>query len=539
MFALRVRSRLRSLMRGYSWSERNDGFRAVRELKNTLASVRVLGNNDGVNWFFGASAASAELVVRQFVFDRYGGGVLNRALYRSWGDHKPIALAMPATWQAHVAVSGWCVNRFASTIAWQYIVITRLVHGSVFALRLIARLWRGDEASTSKSCPTSHVVFESLSARNLPAGKAGQRSFDICSFYAQWSGRDKSIRAICHNIPETQERLAGDLPVLYRAPVHELAVGWTNAARLAVWSIGAFAFSAIQCLFGRWEYALLLAEAVKARSVRLCDPDLLAQEYLFHSSGTIYRPMWTYEAQRRGAGVSLYFYSTYDQPKLARGYESQHFEWGPANWPRYIVWDAYQESILKRDLGDDIQVAYSGAVYFSDSPQPVLPLPHRSIAVFDIQPHRPAAHFGMSTLADCLAAHHDFYHRFLEDIAAAIQACGANMVLKSKRDIEGRGNKRYKRIVDTLAQRKDVKVIPSDVSAMRLVSGCRAGISVPFTSTAIYLRDMGVPCIYYDPYGWMQLDDSGARGISIIQGKSDLIKWLERMFDADADLIEQ
>ncbi len=525
-------------MRGYAWSGRNDGFRAVRQLKNTLVSARVLDKNDCASWFFGASAASAELVVRQFVFDRYGGGSLSRVLYRSRGDHKPIAAALPAAWLTHMALRGWRVNRFASTIAWQYVVLTRLAHGPLVAVRLITKLWRGDEAGTNKTWPSPHVVFESLSARNLPAGKAGQPSFDICSFYAQWSGRDHGIRAICHNVPETQERQAGDLPVLYQAPVYELAVGRVNAAHLAMWSIGAFAFSAIQCVFGRWEYALLLAEAVKARSVRLCDPNLLAKEYLFHSSGTIYRPMWTYEAQRCGAGVSLYFYSTYDQPKLADGYESQHFEWGPANWPRYIVWDAYQESILKRDLGDDIQVAYSGAVYFSDSPQPLLPLPPRSVAVFDIQPHRPAAHFGMSTLADCLAAYRDFYHRFLEDIAAAIQMCDANMVLKSKRDIKGRGNKSYKHIVDTLAQRKDVTVIASDVSAMRLVSGCNAGISVPFTSTAIYLRDMGVPCIYYDPYGWIQSDDDGARGIPIIQGKADLLKWLERIFEADAGLIE-
>lgn len=533
IFTAQARSRLRSRIRGYAWSERNEGFVVVRELKNSLTNVRVLDVDTGEPWFFGASAASVELLVRQFIYERYGGVSLNRALYQSWGDRKPISLAMPSVWQDRLDARGWKVNRIASMLRWQCVVLTRMCHGLLVATRLVVLLWRTVVDRSVDSSTRPHVVFESLTPANLPLVQAKQDGFDICSFYARWSGRDRSVRAICHNVPDERVRYAGDLPVFYRPPVYQLAAGRLNALRLAAWTITALLFSVLKCLCGRWEYALLLAEAVKARSVLLCNPECLAKEYLFHSSGTIYRPMWTYEAERHGADISLYFYSAYDQPKLTRGYEPQRFEWGPANWPRYIVWDAYQESVLKRDLGPDIQIAYSGAVYFSDSDQPLPSLLPRSVAVFDIQPHRLSAHFGISTLADCMAAHHDFCHRFLEDVAEVVLACGAHMALKGKRDIGVRGNKRYKRMVDALSRQEGVQVLAPDISAMRLIPACSAGISVPFTSTAIYLRDMGVPSIYYDPYGWMQRDDAGARGMPIVQGKADLRKWLEQVLNAD------
>jgi polysaccharide biosynthesis PFTS motif protein len=440
---------------------------------------------------------------------------------------------MPSIWRDHLDAQGWQVNRVASLISWQCLVLTRLAHGILVSLKMIGNVWRGAEAKKNLANLSAHVVFESLTIGNLPTLQRNQQSFDICSFYAQWSGRDKDILSICHNVPNAGKRYAGNLPVVYRPPVYQLAAGKMNAIRLALWSFCASIYATIMLLCGRWEYAMLLAEAVKSRSVRLCDRVQLAKEYLFHFSGTVYRPMWTYEAQRHGASISLYFYSNYDQPKLEQGYENQCFEWGPANWPRYIVFDEQQESILRLDLGSDIKIVHSGAIYFSDSAQPLPYIPPNSVAVFNIQPHRPTSHFGISTLADCLAEHKDFYHRFLEDVTEVIKSCSGHMVLKGKRNIYNNGDKKYARIVDAISRQGHVQILDPDISAIRLILECSAGISVPFTSTGIYLRDLGIPCAYYDPYGWIQKDDKAARGIPIVQGKSDLHQWLAQILRVD------
>lgn len=517
---------LRRLLRGHSWCKRNDGFAAIRKIRNELVDVVVESEPRYAAFFFGASAPSAELVVRQFVYDRYGVTGLNKALFMYRGSREPIRATLPPAWRKYLTSCGWPVNEFASTIRWQLAVVARLCHGVAYWGRLCIKLAMA--RAPESVLPQPFGYFPGLSPANLPS-RAGGVTYDICTFYAQFPDRRQDVRSIRHDVKGVTGQNAGTLPVGYLPPPYELAGGFAASLRLTGWGVWASLLAVSQMLMGRSSLALMLAEAAKTKAVSLCHPEQLAVEYWFHASGAIYRPMWTYEVERLGANVCLYFYSTYDQPKLESGYEPQRFEWGPANWPRYIVWDEWQASILKRDLSNAIQVMHSGPVYFSDSGRELSTIPKRAVAVFDIHPYRAAVHYGISTLSECLSKHPDYHHRFLIDVAEAISACGANMVLKGKRDMGNAADKRYKRIIDALQAEEKVLIVPSDVSAMRVIAGCCAGISVPFTSTAIYLRELGLPSAYYDPLGWMQLDDGGAHGIPILQGKAELLAWLEKV----------
>jgi polysaccharide biosynthesis PFTS motif protein len=534
-FARRKVAYLRRLLRGHSWCKRNNGFAAIRKLRNDLVDVVVDSQPAHADFFFGASAPSAELVVRQFVYDRYGVSKLNRALFAHCGSREPIKAAMPTAWREYLVSNGWPVDSFASTVAWQITVLGRLGHGVTYLARLCLKLLVS--RSRKEDLRRPYVYFPGLSPANLPSKASDGRSYDICTFYAHWHDRRRDIESIKHDVKGADTRCVDALPVDYLPLAYELAGGLQRSIHLACWGLAASFLAAFQLLRGRSSLALMLAEAVKAKATRLCPADRFAAEYLFHASGAIYRPMWTYEVEQQGAGVSLYFYSTYDQPKLASGYEAQRFEWGPANWPRYIVWDEWQETILKRDLGNGIQVARCGPVFFSDG-RAMPKLYERSVAVFDIHPHRPSAHYGISTLSECLAEYSDYHHILLKDIAEVISACGGNMVLKGKRDIGSGADKRYKRIVNRLGESGLAQILPADVAAMRVISACCAGISVPFTSTALYLRQLGLPSVYYDPLGWMQVDDKAARGIPIIQGKADLRRWLEQALSAGVEVAD-
>ena len=106
-------------MRGNARSRRSGGFEAIRKLKNGLIDVRVIPAARMTKWFFGACTTDAELVVRQFVFDRYGGSRLTYAIFEYLGCRIPIKMAMPASWRNYLASNDWPVNRFFSAIAWQ------------------------------------------------------------------------------------------------------------------------------------------------------------------------------------------------------------------------------------------------------------------------------------------------------------------------------------------------------------------------------------------------------------------------------------
>ena len=87
---------------------------------------------------------------------------------------------------------------------------------------------------------------------------------------------------------------------------------------------------------GRWWHALMLDDAATAALVCIQPAANLAQEYLFTQSRTCDRPLYTQEAEQRGAKVTFYFYSTNSEP-LAQpsGRQKQLYMWQAMNWPRY------------------------------------------------------------------------------------------------------------------------------------------------------------------------------------------------------------
>ena len=178
-------AKLRRTIRGYRSCEREGGFSRVRGLKNSLVDLRLTDAIGQSNFFFSKSVRDSEVVLRQFVLDRYGGGSLNRSLYESLGAVHPTIFAIPKKWRLQLATDGWRVKYFMSALIWQFEVLARLCHGWLYSWRLFLNLWRTKAVAM---VPRPHVVFEMLTSVNLPPPNTNDRHYDICSFYANWQG---------------------------------------------------------------------------------------------------------------------------------------------------------------------------------------------------------------------------------------------------------------------------------------------------------------------------------------------------------------
>ena len=99
------------------------------------------------------------------------------------------------------------------------------------------------------------------------------------------------------------------------------------------------------------------------------------------------------------------------------------------------------------------------------------------------------------------------------------------MIIKPKRELGVRGEKKSKKLFGTYLSTGRVMRVDPGVSALRIIKKCSAGISFPFTSTALYVKALGLPSIYYDPIGWIQPDDEAAHGIEIVTGLKRLREW--------------
>ena len=302
--------------------------------------------------------------------------------------------------------------------------------------------------------------------------------------------------------------------------------GFGSMARFIAWGIGAILIATWDFLRGRWWHALLLNQAALAAQVRMQNPEKLAKDYLFHNSGWIYRPLWTYEAERRGARITFYFYSTNCEAfKRAEGYPPLPYGWQAMNWPHYLVWDKYQADFVRRAVGDKASISVVGQIWFSRSTMEISAFDRNGVAVFDVTPHR-------SSRYQTLGLDFEFYVpetciSFLNDIQQVTEDAGYKMLWKRKRNIGSIAHPQYRFFAECLSESENVIIVDPDISANRVIEASTLVISMPFTSTALIARELGKPSCYYDSTGLVQKDDRAAHGIEIISGPEELKRWLK------------
>ncbi len=515
-------------MRGYRLLKAANEVGRIGAAKEALTSTRLgLGKCGASELIFGAGVGEAELIARQYLLSRLGTLEFNKALLHAVAKaNSQVVYPMPPEWRLVLRSHGFAVAERRSAILWNGYMVLLLVYALVrLAWQLVSSV---REAIRPRYRGLGrYAYFDLLTVGTLPQPGADGRSHDVISWYAHSSIRVADIDTICHGVRDTVGRevlgipvvpLPGSLPPLPRL---------SATVRLIGWGFSATALAVLDLLRGRWWHAMLLAEGVSAATVRLQESSRLARDYLFHNSGWIYRPLWTYEAAKRGSRIAFYFYSTNCEPfKRPQGYPTIPYGWQAMSWPDYVVWDEYQADFVRRAVGNGPTVHVVGPIWFQTSSDEVRGLPPRTVAVFDVQPMR-------DTFYRTLGIAFDYYtsttaERFLTDIYETLQAHGGTLALKRKRNIGRRAHPRYRRLMNDFDERSNFRSIDPDVSPIRLIENSVAVISMPFTSTAILGRELGKPSCYYDPTGLLQRDDRAAHGIPIIQGPLALAEWIRQ-----------
>lgn len=472
----------------------------------------------------GCGAALGEIIVRQYLLVRVGGISLNCALLLALGkDDGCVVFPLPKEWRAVLVQHGFEVAHFRCSALWLAYVCTLLLYGTVQIGRIaLAGMTAGKK---DDSLQGRYACFLDLGPGNLPQEIAGSQSHDVISWYLQWPGRKANLGAVHHSVANSSPAAVGNIAVLPQRWALPVLTQWRSVTNYAVWGLSACIIAALDCLRGRWWHALLLNQAALAAQVRNLPVDALAREYLFHNSGWIYRPLWTYEAERLGSEITFYFYSTNCEPfKNEGGYPPISFGYKAMNWPRYLVWDEYQADFVRRVVGEQANTSVVGPIWFQSSAAEMPGLDKLGVAVFDITPHRGSRYctLGMDS---------EFYtpevaNPFLLHVNNAIRSLDTLMLWKRKRNIGSIAHPHYRRLADQLAKNSHVVLVEPEISANRVIEASFAVISMPFTSTALIAREMGKPTAYYDPTGLLQLDDRAGHGIAVLSGEEQLRNWL-------------
>jgi len=515
-------------MRGYRFLKDSKSLSRIEDIKRAL-TTQPLDINQKVSsrYIFGENIAQAEIACRQYLLTRVGGLNLNRALLYAFGKPgSPVAYYLPPEWRKIIRNHGIKIASFRTSLLWQAFVGMMLLYD---VLKIAKIILNGIKAAFKQSRQRlgNYVYFDGLGPGNLPQPCRDGRSHDIITWYMQWTDRVVNLETICHGIAGADHKAVNDTPVVpVLAPLPPLA-GFHMLLRFIVWAIGVTLIATWDFLRGRWWHALLLHEAALAAQVRTQNSERLAKEYLFHVSGWIYRPLWTYEAERRGARITFYFYSTNCEGfKRTEGYPAPYYGYQAMTWPHYLVWDEYQADFVRRAVGATANISVVGPICFHCSAEEMPAFGNRGVAVFDVTPHRESRYrtlvpdFEYFVPETCIP--------FLADIQKVANDAGYMMMWKRKRKIGSIAHPRYRFFAKRLSKAENVITVDPDISPNRVIEASTAVISMPFTSTALIARELDKPSCYYDPTGLVQKDDRAAHGIEIIRGPKELAGWLKK-----------
>lgn len=526
-----LKKRTRVIMRGYRYLRRSGRIGDIAFVKNNLTN-HSLGIKDKYfsDLIYGSSGIiCAEVVTRQYLLHRLAGLGLNRAILYGLGKKQAyIRYPLPRVWQEILKSNGFKISTIFCDILLGYQILLHWGYGFLKIIS-ISFSWPSTSQLLDKAKDVNtYVYFESLGSGSLP--KVDGKTKDIISWYLQWPGARNDIKSVRHNVNTAGSDLSlGDVKVSFqRTAVPDLSNLKTRFKYLR-WGASASLFSFLDMLRGRWWHALLLNQAAVMKQVYFTKSDKLAKEYLFHNSGWIYKPLWTYEAENRGSIITFYFYSTNCQNfKRDIKEASITYGWEAMNWPRYLVWDEGQANFVRNvALKKDAEIIVCGPIWFEgdryDYPSPL----NKAIAVFDVTPRRYSQYCTLGLDMEYYTP--DLVNLFCSDISDVIKSNNLFMLWKKKREVGSLAHPRYRYQSTKLSKEGHVVLVAPESAAFDVIESSIATISIPFTSTALIARSLGKPSIYYDSSGLLDRDDEAAHGIPILQSKEELAIWLSRL----------
>lgn len=510
--------KVRKIMRGYKLLKNRGELELIGSIKRDLTENILKIENNFSKTIIGEGFSSGELIVRQYLLMRLCGLSLNCALLLSLIDGKSsLVYPIPAQWRVIVEKYNIKVANVRSEILWKIFIFIHLIYG---VYKIIENLIIKNNDKNSNI----YSYFHNLELGNTPTIINNIQSHDVISWYIKKYTADKNITEIIHNVNTSKTIIISGVKVKSQNQILP-AISISNKFSYLLWGIKAIVISVIDYSCGYWCNVLLLNQAPLAKRAQLAKDKTLAIEYMFHNTGFLYRPLWTYEVEKKGSNVNMYFYSTNCEFfKNQNKYLPIPYGWKAMNWNRYIVWDEYQADFVRRAVGVVPSVDVVGPIWFVSNAEQLEVSIDTQVGVFDVAPYRNSRYFQLVDEIDYYIPSNAI--KFLDNISEVVRNNGLNMLWKSKKgNIKKYTHPKYLKYTKELLNEKHVKLINSEISISRIVEACAVVISMPYTSTALIAKGMGIPSIYYDPTRTLQQNDRASHGIPLICGLDHLKEW--------------
>lgn len=460
---------------------------------------------------FGEQSVDLDTSLRQYLKRFFGrGSGFVRAIMYAKGGGKKLRYPLPKVWRRNLA-DDIEIDELSCKIGWTCFVFLLWGYGVIQGIKqcyLTLFMYKKLD---------NYVYFDGLRSNNLPA--SNKFSYNIIDWYLKWIGRTQSINTIIHTV--SKKRINYKNIDILNCPNAAPRLTILNRLIFVIWFIYICFFTFFLILLGNYQYGILFYEIIQLKLFKLAKKKDLAKDYLFNNSLPIYRPLWSYEAERKGSRVLFYYYS-----QGVDRYGLYNMPYHLMTWSHYLVWTKSYASFLDKHIKYNAKKEVVGPIWFSDNDTCLPKMETKTIAVFDIPVDRSSfsSRYGYSKLENYMTI--ESFRQFLVDICLVAKENNYFIAHKCKRS--GRYlHPGYLSALKDISEEENYISIDPDLSAIKLIKDTHATISMAFTSTASIADSEDKPSVYYDPTFKIDRNDVAGHGVQVLIGIDELREWFK------------
>lgn len=277
-------------------------------------------------------------------------------------------------------------------------------------------------------------------------------------------------------------------------------------------------------LKGKWYFCYLLPEIIKLAYYNLLENK--PKEIIFSQSSFIYRPIWTAFSKNS----SLLYYSTNNINYVFSDLTNTGFYPGfkTMSWDKYYTFsNSHGVFLEKLGIKKNKILIEKNCIPLTDSNKKISIPKGFNVAIFSLEPFSDEY---LSSIGRPLVFNNlNISKKIISDTLLWCQKNKANLIFKRKKNLD---DKRINKVYDTFLKSLQNKIffVDEDISVTKICKKVDCIISQPFTSTALFAREVNKPSIYYDSTHLFKKNQDASDGIELLQGKKQLYSWLNNIY---------
>jgi polysaccharide biosynthesis PFTS motif protein len=341
---------------------------------------------------------------------------------------------------------------------------------------------------------------------------------------------------VYHSVKSLQDYNLNNKKISYLKNYIPSINSYVDRFKFFIWLCLSFVICIFFIFNRKWINSYLFIEAVKLKKLSYIENERLPKVYLFSTSTSTSRPIWTYLLEEKKSKVLHFNYAcSFSGLKNSLGEYPPDLLNSLNVWDETLVWSKNFSENLK-NINSRINIRMVKPIYYTDNNNKVL-CKKKCIAMFDLAPTRKILQiYELNNLTFEQDITFQRSKKFLEDISQIADELNLDILWKQRWDsvmYEKHKNafnvidKRYINFCKKLSKKENIIKLQSYTSVFKIIDQADLVISFPFTSTGIIANSAGKKSVYYDSTNIIANDDRGSQGVQLISDISILKNWIK------------